>query len=88
MILPFKNKPKDEPVSIPVTKVPERKLTVQDRCDVGRCGAQAYVAVVVCSVKRHLLLFCGHHYRAHEPALLIEGYRVVDERAYINAEGV
>jgi hypothetical protein len=35
------------------------------RCD--RCGAQAYVRVLLRSC--HDLLFCAHHYRQHAPAL-------------------
>jgi hypothetical protein len=35
------------------------------RCD--RCGAQAYVRVLLPS--RQDLLFCAHHYRQHAPAL-------------------
>lgn len=36
-------------------------LMASDRCD--RCGAQAYVQVVLTSGGE--LLFCGHHARAH-----------------------
>ena len=36
-------------------------LTASDRCD--RCGAQAYVQVVLTSGGD--LLFCAHHARAH-----------------------
>ncbi len=36
-------------------------LTASDRCD--RCGAQAYVQVVLTSGGE--LLFCGHHAREH-----------------------
>jgi hypothetical protein len=36
-----------------------------DRCD--RCGAQAYVRVLLRSHQD--LLFCAHHYRQHAPAL-------------------
>lgn len=36
-------------------------LTAADRCD--RCGAQAYVQVVLTSGGE--LLFCGHHAKAH-----------------------
>jgi hypothetical protein len=37
----------------------EWKLTGNDRCDAGRCGAQAYVEVKGMSGD---LLFCSHHY--------------------------
>ena len=40
-------------------------LTAADRCD--RCGAQAYVRVVLVSGGE--LLFCAHHGREHAPAL-------------------
>jgi hypothetical protein len=36
-------------------------LTAADRCD--RCGAQAYVRVVLTKSE---LLFCAHHGRQHE----------------------
>ena len=40
-------------------------LTASERCD--RCGAQAYVRVILTSGGE--LLFCGHHARKHLPAL-------------------
>ena len=40
-------------------------LTTADRCD--RCGAQAYVRVVLHAGGE--LLFCAHHGREHVPAL-------------------
>lgn len=40
-------------------------LTASDRCD--RCGAQAYVRVVLTSGGE--LLFCGHHARKHLDAV-------------------
>ena len=45
------------------TAVATRELTAMDRCD--RCGAQAYVRVVLESSGGELL-FCGHHARQHE----------------------
>ncbi len=56
-----------------------RPLTLSDRCD--SCGAQAFVLV---GVKGSELLFCGHHYRRHEAALLATGVTVQDERHRIN----
>ncbi|GAB3286301.1 hypothetical protein GCM10027449_32890 [Sinomonas notoginsengisoli] len=41
-------------------------LTAVDRCD--RCGAQAYVRVVL-EASGGALQFCGHHARAVEPTL-------------------
>ena len=44
------------------TAVADRTLTTVDRCD--RCGAQAYVRVVL-GASGGELLFCGHHARVH-----------------------
>lgn len=49
-------------------------LTVKDRCD--RCGAQAFTLVKKEGKER--LLFCAHHGRAHTPALLTNGFEVLD----------
>ncbi|WP_125610915.1 DUF7455 domain-containing protein [Specibacter cremeus] len=46
--------------------VAEQKLNTLDRCD--RCGAQAYVRVVLESSGGELL-FCGHHARGVEASL-------------------
>ena len=48
------------------TAVADRTLTTADRCD--RCGAQAYVRVVL-GASGGELLFCAHHARAVEPNL-------------------
>ena len=45
------------------------------RCD--RCGAQAYVRVVLHT--RQELLFCGQHYRQHAPALAKVAAGIQDE---------
>ena len=45
------------------------------RCD--RCGAQAYVRVVLHSLQD--LLFCAHHYRQHAPALAEVAAGIQDE---------
>lgn len=50
-------------------------LSATDRCD--RCGAQAYVRVVLASGTD--LLFCGHHWSAHETALRDQAIEIVDE---------
>jgi len=47
-----------------------------DRCD--RCGAQAYVRVVLASSGGELL-FCGHHARQHEPQLRSKASEWQDE---------
>ncbi|GAB3496368.1 DUF7455 domain-containing protein [Nocardiopsis coralliicola] len=44
------------------TLAPTQPLTAADRCD--RCGAQAYVRVVLASGGE--LLFCAHHMRKHD----------------------
>jgi hypothetical protein len=46
------------------------------RCD--RCGAQAYVHILLRS--RQDLLFCAHHYRQHAPALAEAAIAIQDER--------
>ena len=50
-------------------------LTAADRCD--RCGAQAYVRVVLGTGGE--LLFCGHHGREHREALQGVARHVQDE---------
>ena len=47
------------------TTIAPEPLTAADRCD--RCGAQAYVRVVLASGGE--LLFCAHHGRAHSEKL-------------------
>ena len=49
-------------------------LTAADRCD--RCGAQAYVRVVLSDGE---LLFCGHHARKHAAAYVDVAVHVHDE---------
>ncbi len=50
-------------------------LTATDRCD--RCGAQAYVRVILASGSE--LLFCGHHAREFEPGLRAVAASIHDE---------
>ncbi len=57
------------------TLSPTAQLTALDRCD--RCGAQAYVRVVL--VAGGDLLFCGHHFREHEARLRPLALDVQDE---------
>ena len=54
---------------------PAVPLTAADRCD--RCGAQAYVRVVLPSGAD--LLFCAHHGREHAEALAKANAEVHDE---------
>ena len=51
-------------------------LTAADRCD--RCGAQAFVRVVLTSGD---LMFCGHHAKAYEDKLREKAVDWVDETA-------
>ncbi|WP_245679157.1 DUF7455 domain-containing protein [Actinomadura hibisca] len=62
---------------------PSEPLKIADRCD--RCGAQAFVRVEFDGLD---LLFCGHHYRRHEMALLnrVPHAHVHDERDRINVK--
>jgi hypothetical protein len=50
-------------------------LTANDRCD--RCGAQAYVRVILLSGSE--LLFCAHHAREHETRLREVAATIHDE---------
>ena len=50
-------------------------LTARDRCD--RCGAQAYVRVLLPS--RLELLFCAHHNRQYASALTEIAVEICDE---------
>lgn len=56
-------------------------LNATDRCD--RCGAQAYVRATLDGGAE--LLFCGHHFRAHEDKLAAAGAVILDERHRIDA---
>ena len=60
------------------------ELTRQDRCD--RCGAQAYVRATIPNAGGTALLFCGHHFRKHELALISAGAEILDERHRIDEE--
>jgi len=68
---------RDEGEHAAATGVPARtgELTVMDRCD--RCGAQAYVRVLLPS--RLELLFCAHHNREHARALAEIAVEIHDE---------
>lgn len=60
------------------------ELTRQDRCD--RCGAQAYVKATLPTADGLELLFCGHHFRAHELKLVAAGAAIHDERHRIDEQ--
>ncbi|MDT0164342.1 hypothetical protein Q9R32_02080 [Actinotalea sp. AC32] len=57
-----------------VTTTTRSPLTAADRCD--RCGAQAYVRVVLGSGD---LLFCAHHARRHASAFAGVAVDIQDE---------
>ncbi len=54
---------------------PTKPLIPTDRCD--RCGAQAYVRVLLASSRE--LLFCAHHNRQHGQALAKVAVEIHDE---------
>ena len=56
-------------------------ISAADRCD--RCGAQAYVRVVLAGGGE--LLFCNHHYAEHEAKLASIAIAVDDERERIHS---
>ena len=58
----------------------QNPLTATERCD--RCGAQAYVRVVLENGGE--LLFCGHHAQQYEDALRKVAIEFHDERARIS----
>lgn len=58
-------------------------LTAADRCD--RCGAQAYVRVVLSSGGE--LLFCAHHGRKHQDKLREVAADITDETARLTTAG-
>jgi hypothetical protein len=59
-------------------------LTRHDRCD--RCGAQAFVKATLPTADGMELLFCGHHFRAHELKLVAAGAAIQDERHRIDEQ--
>lgn len=61
---------------------PSRPLTAMDVCD--RCGAQAYVRVVLPGSGE--LTFCAHHSRQHADALAKVAVEIQDETERL-AEG-
>lgn len=55
-------------------------LTAADRCD--RCGAQAYLRVLLVSGGE--LLFCAHHARAHSDKLQQVALKITDETSRVD----
>jgi hypothetical protein len=60
---------------------PASPLTASDRCD--RCGAQAYLRVVL--VTGGELLFCAHHGRKFAPELQKVAAEIQDETEKLSA---
>ncbi|NJP66373.1 DUF7455 domain-containing protein [Streptomyces spiramenti] len=60
---------------------PATPLTAADRCD--RCGAQAYLRVVLVSGGE--LLFCAHHGRKFSPELQKIAAEIQDETEKLTA---
>ena len=54
---------------------PSASLTAADRCD--RCGAQAYIRVVLEAGGE--LLFCSHHFNEHADKLRPKAAEIIDE---------
>ncbi|MBV2363608.1 hypothetical protein ACFPZ0_09910 [Streptomonospora nanhaiensis] len=64
------------------TLAPTQPLTAADRCD--RCGAQAYVRVVLNSGGE--LLFCAHHMRKHDDSIRKIASEIQDETSRLQKE--
>ena len=62
---------------------PPKPLNAMDLCD--RCGAQAYVRVVLQGDAE--LLFCAHHNRKHAAALAKVAVDIQDETDRLSAAG-
>jgi len=62
---------------------PSEPLTAMDLCD--RCGAQAYVRVMLPGSGE--LLFCGHHSRQHAEALAKVAIEIQDETERLSQQG-
>jgi hypothetical protein len=61
---------------------PTKPLNANDLCD--RCGAPAYVRVVLAGSAE--LLFCAHHNRQHAHALARVAVEIQDETARLTAK--
>ena len=54
-----------------------------DRCDVGACGAQAFVRAVYAAAD---LFFCSHHARKYRDSLLASALFLEDNSEAINVK--
>jgi hypothetical protein len=61
---------------------PSKPLNAMDLCD--RCGAQAYVRVVLPGER--VLLFCAHHARQHGEALAKIAVEIQDETGRLSTK--
>lgn len=52
-------------------------LNHMDRCD--QCGSRAYAKAWIDKPNTATLLFCGHHFRDHEPVLIGKGFNIEDQ---------
>jgi hypothetical protein len=76
-------RPGDEEGDVTGAIAPTKPLTALDLCD--RCGAQAYVRVLLPNSGE--LLFCAHHGREHAEALAKVAVDIQDEtQRLINPE--
>jgi hypothetical protein len=65
---------------VTTTLAPTTPLTAADRCD--RCGAQAYIRVVLVSGGE--LLFCAHHGKRYADGLQRVAAEIHDETARLS----
>lgn len=65
------------------TLAPATSLSATDRCD--RCGAQAYVRVVLTAGGE--LLFCSHHWARHADVLRPKAQEIHDETHRLTTVG-
>ncbi len=78
------NKPAEgEEATLNGALAPTKPLTAADRCD--RCGAQAYVRVLLPNSGE--LLFCAHHNRQHAPVLAKIAVEIQDETKRLSRAG-
>lgn len=68
-----------ELVDFNITDEHKEPLNANHRCD--RCGAQAYVRVVIMTADRGAvdLLFCNHHFNSHKEKLAATAVYTHDE---------
>ena len=71
---------RDEEGDVTGAIAPTKPLTALDLCD--RCGAQAYVRVLLPNSGE--LLFCAHHGREHATALAKVAVDIQDETQRLN----